>query len=210
VEDQGALGSCTANALVGALEFLENKDGVRFADLSRLFLYYNERVIIHTEKSDSGAMLRDGIKTLARQGICGETRWPYLITKFSKKPPAGCYKEARDHQITSYQRLASLEDMRACLADGFPFVFGFSVFESFESVDVARTGVAPLPAPGERIVGGHAVLAVGYQDADQRFLCRNSWGTRWGVQGYFTIPFAYLGDRNLADDFWTIRRGENL
>ncbi len=210
VENQENLGSCTANALVGALEFLEIKDKVRFSDLSRLFIYYNERVIEHSVKSDSGAMLRDGIKSLKKQGVCHETQWPYVISKFAVKPGPACYREALKHQITSYQRILSLDQMRACLAEGFPFVFGFTVYESFEDPEVARTGVANLPQPEERVLGGHAVLAVGYRDSDQRFVVRNSWGTGWGLKGYFTLPYDYLADRNLSDDFWTVRRGEQM
>jgi len=211
IEDQGQLGSCTANALVGALEYLEMKDKVqRFVNLSRLFVYYNERVIEGSVNSDSGAMLRDGIKTLAKQGVCSETNWPYNIANFTKKPPKGCYQEALNYQILSYARLNTVEEMRATLAEGFPFVFGFAVYESFETQQVAKTGVVNLPEKGEKQLGGHAVLAVGYDDANQRFTIRNSWGTGWGMKGYFTIPYAYLEDRNLADDFWTIRRGERL
>jgi C1A family cysteine protease len=210
VEDQGSLGSCTANALVGALEFLEKKNQVPFKDMSRLFVYYNERVIEHTVKSDSGAMLRDGIKTLKHQGVCTEKKWPYIISKFTVKPTPACYQEALKHQITSYQRIVTLDQMRACLAEGFPFVFGFAVYESFESQEVAKTGIAPMPGPAERSLGGHAVLAVGYNDAEQRILVRNSWGTGWGQQGYFTLPYGYLTDRNLSDDFWTIRAGEQM
>src|SRR5438876_11929798 len=93
VEDQGQLGSCTANALVGALEFLELKHGAQLVDLSRLFVYYNERVIEHSTKHDAGAMLRDGIKSLAGQGVCPESIWPYAIRKFAVRPPAACYTQ---------------------------------------------------------------------------------------------------------------------
>ena len=210
VENQGQLGSCTGNALAGALEFLERKDGVPFKDLSRLFIYYNERVVEHTTNSDSGAMLRDGIKTLHKQGVCAEKSWPYVISKFKSKPTAACYAEASQHQITSYQRLVTLNDMLACLAEGYPFVFGFTVYESFESQEVAKTGIVNMPDTGEHVAGGHAVLAVGYNDAEKRFLVRNSWGAGWGQKGYFTIPYGYLEDRNLSDDLWTVRRGENM
>ncbi len=210
VENQGQLGSCTANALVGALEFLERKDKVPFVDLSRLFIYFNERVIEHSMKSDSGAMLRDGMKALAKQGVCTEKKWPYVISKFKVKPNRACYKEASQHEITSYHRLVTLDEMRTCLAEGFPFVFGFTVYESFESHQVAQTGLLPMPQAGEKQVGGHAVLAVGYNDSEKRFLIRNSWGTDWGMQGYFTMPYEYLSDRNLSDDFWTIRRGQEI
>ena len=210
VEDQGNLGSCTGNALAGAVEFLEKKDGVRLTDVSRLFIYYNERVIEHSVNDDSGAMIRDGIKTLVKLGVCSEKKWPYVISKFTSKPSPGCYKDARDHQVTAYARLQTVDEMRACLAEGFPFIFGFTVYESFESTRVANTGVAPLPTPKEKVLGGHAVLAVGYDDAKKRFLVRNSWGPTWGMKGYFTMPYAYLGDRNLSDDFWTIRRQEGF
>lgn len=210
IEDQGRLGSCTANALAGALEYLERRNGVPFKDLSRLFIYYNERVIEHSVKFDSGASLRDGMKTLVKQGVCCEKRWPYVISRFTVRPGAACYKEALSHQVTMYQRILSLPEMFACLAEGFPFVFGFTVYESFESVEVTKTGVAVMPGPGERALGGHAVLAVGYDEQEKVFFVRNSWGTRWGQEGYFTMPFAYLEDRSLSDDFWTIRRGENL
>lgn len=207
IEDQGRLGSCTANALTGALEYLENKDHLVFEDFSRLFIYYNERVIGHTVKSDSGAMLRDGIKSLARQGVCSEKLWPYRISRFALKPTAACYKEALSHVITSYHRIITLNEMKTCLAEGFPFAFGFSVYESFESQQVAETGVVNMPASGERQIGGHAVLAVGYAEETKRFIVRNSWGSEWGIKGYFSMPYEYLSDRNLSDDFWTIRRG---
>lgn len=100
--------------------------------------------------------------------------------------------------------------MRACLADGYPFVFGFSVYESFESDEVAKSGVPSMPSPDERQVGGHAVLAVGYDNTQRRFTIRNSWGPKWGIKGYFTMPYEYVGSRDLSDDFWTIRRGEKM
>jgi C1A family cysteine protease len=163
-------------------------------------------VIEHDVKQDNGAMIRDGIKSLAGQGVCAESLWPYVISQFAKKPTAACYAKAKQHSISSYQRLETTDEMRSCLADGFPFVFGFTVYESFESAAVAKSGVVNLPKASERTLGGHAVCAVGYNDAQQRFIVRNSWGDDWGMKGYFTIPYAYLADRNLSDDFWTLRK----
>jgi C1A family cysteine protease len=205
IDNQGELGSCTAHALVGALEFLELKAGQPLVDLSRLFIYYNERVIEHDVNLDNGAMLRDGIKSLTKQGVCEETLWPYLITKFKQKPPKSCYTKARQHAISDYHRLATVDEMRACLASGYPFVFGFSVYDSFESSQVAKSGAVNLPKAGEKMIGGHAVCAVGYNDAQKRFIVRNSWDVDWGMKGYFTMPYAYLDDRDLSDDFWTVR-----
>ena len=210
VEDQKDLGSCTANALAGALEYLMKKDKVKVSDMSRLFIYYNERVMEGSVRSDSGAEIRDGIKTLAKQGACREKSWPYDIAKFAKKPPKVCYTEALDYQILSYARINTLDEMRACLADGYPVVFGFSVYDGFESQQIAKTGVVELPKKGEKMAGGHAVLAVGYDDAAKHLIVRNSWGTDWGMKGYFTLPYGYVTDRSLSDDFWTIRRGEKM
>ncbi len=207
VLDQGALGSCTANAIASAHRFDQLKQGAPdpFAP-SRLFIYYNERAMEHTVAQDAGAMIRDGIKSIAKQGVCPEPEWPYVIGKFARKPTAPCFKAALDHQAIAYQRLLqNLTQMKGCLASGYPFVFGFTVYESFESEQVASSGKVPLPSPGEAAVGGHAVLAVGYSDTTQRFLVMNSWGTAWGRGGFFTIPYAYLADADLAADFWTVR-----
>lgn len=203
VEDQGALGSCTANALAGNIEFLDNRDGA-YTDKSRLFIYYNERVIERSVKTDSGAMLRDGIKTLHKEGVCSEKAWPYVVRRFAKKPSAACYAEAAKNLISSYHRIVTLGEMLACLSEGFPFVFGFAVYESLETAKTARTGTVTLPAKGEKMLGGHAVLAVGFDQKARRVIFRNSWGKKWGLGGYGTIPFRYLEE--LADDFWTIRK----
>lgn len=205
VEDQGSLGSCTANALVGALEYIENQKGMTFEDLSRLFVYYNERVIEGTVDYDAGAYLRDGIKTLADQGVCSEELWPYCTCRYTKKPKQECYDDALNHQILAYERLGTIQEMKSCLADGFPFVFGFAVYESFETSEVAKTGMVPMPDPSEKLLGGHAVLAVGYDDSTGRFIVRNSWGTGWGDSGYFYMPYEYLTNPDLSADFWTIR-----
>lgn len=202
IEDQGDLGSCTAQALVGNLEFLEKKK----KDLSRLFVYYNERVLIGEEDNDSGAYLRDGIKTLAKEGVCSEYWWRYIISKFARKPSFWCYWLSKFHKITSYHRIDSLNDMKTCLADGYPFVFGFNVYESFESDKVVETGIIPVPKINEELVGGHAIMAVGYDNEKKAVLIRNSWGTGWGESGYGWFPYDYISNKEQCDDFWTVRR----
>jgi C1A family cysteine protease len=225
VYNQGNIGSCTANAIAAALEFDRKKQKLKDFVPSRLFIYYNERAMEHNIGTDAGAMIRDGIKSVNKQGACPETEWTYDDTeadpqtgvwppgaKPAQKPPKSCYTDAKKFQALSYQRVdRSLAQMKGCLAEGFPFVFGFSVYQAFMSVKVAKTGILNLPAPGEPGANpdgspaGHAVLAVGYDDSQQRFIVRNSWGTTWGKRGYFTMPYAYLLDGNLSDDFWTVR-----
>ena len=206
VYDQAQLGSCTANAIAGAIQFDRLKQKLTDFAPSRLFIYYNERVMEHTVASDSGAQIRDGIKSVGLQGDCPETEWPYVAAKFKTKPSAACYADALKYKAVSYERVTqTLSQLKGCLASGYPFVFGFTVYENFESPLVAKTGHATLPKSGDQVVGGHAVLAVGYDDAKQWFIVRNSWGDAWGLKGYFTLPYAYLTDENLASDFWTIR-----
>jgi C1A family cysteine protease len=207
VYDQGHLGSCTANSIAGALEFDQMKEKEQPFTPSRLFIYYNERVIEGTVSSDSGAQIRDGVKSVNQLGAPPEDPdWPYDITKFADKPPQKAYDDAAQHKSILYQRLTpTLGQLKGCLASGYPFVFGFVVYESFESPQVASTGEGQLPQAGEQQIGGHAVLAVGYDESQQRFTIRNSWGPGWGMGGYFTLPYPYLLQHTLSSDFWTIR-----
>lgn len=206
VYDQGDLGSCTANALAGAIDFERKKQKLPLLTPSRLFIYYNERALENSVSSDSGATLRDGMKTVGAQGACNESMWPYDVARFAAMPSSLCYAAALQHRTISYRRLAQdLKQMKSCLASGYPFVFGFTVYSSFASDAVAQTGKVPLPRASESTLGGHACVIAGYSDASQRFLCRNSWGSAWGVNGHFTLPYEYVLNGNLADDFWTIR-----
>ena len=174
-----------------------------------MFIYYNERVIEHTVDSDSGAQIRDGVKSVHKLGAPPETDWPYDINQFSQKPPEQAYTDAKNYQAILYQRVTpTLGQLKGCLASGYPFVFGFTVYESFESQEMANTGHLGMPGTGEKQLGGHAVLAVGYEDSSQTFIVRNSWGADWGIKGYFTMPYPYLLQGTLASDFWTIRSVE--
>lgn len=209
IYDQGDLGSCTGNAIAAAIEYDQIRQGLPRATPSRLFIYYNERSVEGNVETDSGAQIRDGIKVVASIGACMEDLWPYNIASFTKKPNAAAYQCAAQHKIVLYRRLTQgLDDMKSSLASGIPFVFGFSVYESFESDRVAKTGILYLPQEHESLVGGHAVLAVGYDDRQKRFLVRNSWGADWGQNGHFTIPYEYLENSDLASDFWNIQSVE--
>jgi C1A family cysteine protease len=205
VYQQGKLNSCTANAIAAAFEFLEIKGGNRGFDPSRLFIYYNERKLENTTASDSGAYLRDGIKCIASSGICTEANWPYDLGKFADAPPDTAFQAALTYKALSYFRLnnANINELKSCLAAGFPFVFGFAVYDSFYNAD-GNGGIVSLPG-SETLEGGHAVLAVGYDDANQRFTIQNSWGTAVGDNGYYYMPYQYLTTTQLADDFWTVR-----
>lgn len=212
VQDQGPLGSCTAHALLAAFECCKMKQGVKTKRLSRLFLYYNERVMMNTVMSDSGAYLRDGIKSLNKLGVCFEKDWKYSKStkpgaKFTKEPPKKCYEDALNNQVLSYKSITTpyLYNLRLCLADGHPIVFGFSVYESFMSDEVRRTGIMPMPEKGEELIGGHAVMAAGYDNDTRKFLIRNSWGKDWGDNGYFWMPYDYVSRTNNCNDFWTIK-----
>lgn len=206
VYDQGQLGSCTANAIAAAFEFEMLKQKLKDFMPSRLFIYYNERVMEGTVFTDSGAMIRDGFKSIAAQGVCDEREWPYDPNQLTVKPMSGCYTDALQNRAISYHSInQNLQLSKECLADGYPFVLGISVYESFESDAVAHSGIVPMPGTGESLVGGHAVMAVGYDDSKMAFLVRNSWGASWGLSGYFWMPYEYLSDPCLASDFWTLR-----
>jgi C1A family cysteine protease len=205
IYDQGQLGSCTGNAIAGAFQFDRRKQNLPDFVPSRLFIYYNERAMEGSVSEDAGAYIRDGIKSIAKQGVCKESQWPYNISKFATKPSKSCYTSAVKYRAVSYFRLnnSNLSELKTCLAAGFPFVFGFTVYSSFFQGDTNH-GIVPMPG-NESVEGGHAVLAVGYDDSNQRFIIRNSWGAGKGDNGYYYMPYPYLTNLSLSDDFWTVR-----
>lgn len=209
IYDQLSIGSCTSQASASAFEFELLKQGLTDFMPSRLFIYYNERVIEGTVSTDSGAQVRDSIKTLNQSGVCSETMWGYDVNQFATLPLQECYTEAKRNLVTSYLKLdnTDVNQLKQCLAQGYPFIFGFSVYESFESDIVAQTGIMTMPLDNDQILGGHCVFACGWKQINGKeyFIIRNSWGSNWGDTGYFYMPTEYITNPDLASDFWTIR-----
>ncbi len=201
--DQGILGPCTAHATAAQVW---HKDKTFPFEPSRLFIYYNTRVLEGTVKQDSGASIRNSIKSVVKWGFAKEEEWPYVINNFRKKPPANAYKTALTEKVASYSKIAQRPDqIKAALADNCTVNFGFGVYESFEGGEVAKTGNMAMPGKDERMIGGHAVLIVGYDDTISRYIVRNSWGPTWGAEGYFFMPYEYVHNSRLATDFWVVR-----
>lgn len=205
VEDQKTIGSCVAQGIVGALEYHEKKNGVPYEDLSRLFLYYNTRVIQGTVREDSGCEIRLALKALSKQGICKESFWKYDCRRYRTEPPEKCYTDGLRYTNISYYRLSTASEIKSALTEGYPVVFGAELFSSFMSEEVAKTGSVQLPVENDMSEGGHCMLIVGYDDSTGRFIVRNSWGKKWGQKGYCTMPYGYIGNRNLAGDFWVVK-----
>lgn len=211
VVDQGNLGSCTANAIASGLrEYMLLKAGKPLVRLSRLFLYYQERSLEGTINQDAGATLKAGMSVITKMGTCQEKLDPYDITQFTVQPTNDAITDALNYRIGSYFELHTIADIKTCLIQGFPVVTGMNVYESFESQKVAQTGQMPLPKKGEQLLGGHAVLIVGYRDSifypgGGYFTVRNSWGPKWGAGGYFFMPYKYIDPLLQAWEFWTAR-----
>lgn len=206
--DQGNYGSCTGHNTGAALAFAHNiataaKDPNAFMP-SRFFIYRGERVIEGDVAQDAGAEIRDGFKVIATMGAPDEKLYPYDDDHFNRVPTTRVMTNAAKHKATKYRRVDSRTSTAtlAALAAGTPVAFGFTVYSEMENDAVARTGVLPMPGKGSQVLGGHAVLAVGYDKRTKRLIVRNSWGTSWGQDGYFTMPFGYAFNTNLADDFW--------
>ena len=200
IEDQRRLGSCVSNAIVGAYELLLNKDVPKeFVDLSRLFVYYNARLIEGSPNEDTGLYLRDGIKAVKDKGICKESLWPYNISKFAIKPNDASYLDAHHRNIKNYHRITTVEDVLDALNNNRPVVLAMDVYDNFDYLNPVDF-IISMPKGSESFVGGHAVCLVGYDLPRQLILARNSFGKDWGLDGYFCIPFEYLKENTL--DLW--------
>lgn len=209
IEDQGNLGSCTGNAIAGAIELL-NKRNNKPTDVSRLYIYYFERVLMGTVNYDSGAYIRDGIKATNKFGASLERLWPYNISQFRTQPIREAINDGAKRKVTLYERIDNFDGCINALANGYPVIFGFLVYSSFLSANVAKTGRMPYPnISRESMLGGHAVLMVGYDIQKSVFIVRNSWGSRWGDKGYFYMPFDVVKNSRMSFDFWIIKQVQN-
>jgi len=225
IEDQGELGSCTAQAGVALVEYFEKRAFGKHIDASRLFLYKATRNMLRWT-GDTGAFLRTTMGAMTLFGVPPEEYWPYRISDFDKEPPAFCYAFAQNYQAISFYRLdppgtskdALLEQIKSNLAGGLPSMFGFTVYSSISQA--TTTGKIPYPVSGEKIQGGHAVVVVGYDDAMKirntnpggtettgALIIRNSWGTDWGSEGYGWLPYDFVL-KGLAVDWWSLLKNE--
>lgn len=206
VMNQSALGSCTAHGVTGCARYHIIRRGTTYDfEMSRLQLYWDTREIEGTVESDSGAMIRDVVKTLAKRGVGHEEIWPYDISRFTERPPQEVYDDAVQYKALRYERVpVSTQALKIALANGHPVVIGIAVYDSFEGPQVAQSGVVPLPYAGESMVGGHCMYVVGYGQREGHFTVRNSWGADWGDNGDCYIPERYLGSTEFGSDYWLL------
>lgn len=213
VFDQQSLNSCTASAVALIYDWIHNRIynndmNSRAFIPSRLFLYYNTRVISNNNYKDSGSSIRDTIKTIATIGICPESLWPYKINKFNVKPHGACYVSAKFNKTVQYLRVNQTSDqIERCLAiSKNPIVFGINIYDSwYDNKDLRKSGRIHMPLPNEKLIGGHAMVIVGFNKKDKYFIVQNSWGKSWGDKGFCYIPYDYILDRKYAWDFWVIQ-----
>ncbi|MBX3269113.1 MAG: C1 family peptidase, partial [Sandaracinaceae bacterium] len=205
VEDQGQLGSCAANALVGGVEYLVRRETGRHVDLSRSFVYFCQRLWDGSVREDVGASMVDGVRVLARLGVPTEASWPYHPDLFAVQPPRLVLREAAALKLVDWWAVpVDADAFRGCLAAGFPIAFATRVTESF--VRTSARGECGMPEGAlDPRHGRHALLAVGYDDARRVFVVRNSWGAAWGDRGYVYMPYAYVLNREWTSGCWALR-----
>jgi len=211
VEDQSTVGSCTANAIAGAYEYLAMRTHGEAGDISRLFIYYNTRKAEGTV-GDGGSSISGSIRVLQEVGACTEVTWPYVPEEFDAEPSPDAYEEAQNYLVDDAHEIPiNLTAMKSCLADGHPFAFGLVLFNSFGKAE--KNGRVPMPNLDEQVRdthGRHAMLCVGYSDHNQAFIVRNSWGEAWGDKGYCYIPYDYMTNDELCFDCWAIKQVTDL
>jgi C1A family cysteine protease len=205
IYNQGSLGSCVYQTAAAQLQIVQVRTGYEEYMPSRLFMYYCARVRQNSVNRDSGSSIRMSMKVMASDGACDESMWKYNTKQYKTKPPANAFNAAKKHTIDEYQRVEQTpDDIRAALHGGFPVSFGFTVYKSFNSV--GKNGIVPIPEKNEKVLGGHAVLIVGYEDAKQQFLVRNSWGEGWGENGYCYFSYGHILNKQLCSDFWVVQK----
>jgi C1A family cysteine protease len=204
--NQGQMGSSVAQPLAAAIQFDQMRRNEPPFLPSRLFIYYNARRFAGDTSGDTGARLADAVRSVVELGVCPEDLWSYELDLLTAEPPEQCYAVAAEHRFPGVvQIVSSLENVKRCLTDSIPVVFGLTVHNSFLNSDVSETGRVPLPGPDDPLIGGHAMLLVGYDDSQREFVVRNSWGRDWGVDGHCFIPYEYvLGADGSQTEFWAL------
>lgn len=207
IMDQGEVSSCTACCISTALMYnrMKTKEKPYFRP-SVLFIYYNERVEVGEVNSDAGSEIRIGIKSVNKIGFCDEKYWKYDQKKWKAKPSDRAYSNAALYKTHQYYRLdnSNIDELKACLYSGFPFVFGYTCYDNETEAD-ENGGFIPMPLTTSKTTDGHAMTCCGYDDDKKVFIIHNSWGTEVGDKGYYYLPYDYMTSTDLSDDFWTIR-----
>jgi C1A family cysteine protease len=206
IKDQGQEGSCTGFSLSSAREVVAKEHG-NYVPFSPAFIYYEERLKEHTQNQDSGAYIRDGLSVLRAMGVCPETDFPYVVGGYATAPPQQAMIDAHEYRITSYSRLPGLSALKYAIVNKHPAVLGIAVYQSFEAV--GADGKVPMPAAGEELLGGHAILVVGYHNDAHApgggwLTLNNSWGKGEGKHGQFFLPYAYATNAQYTFEMWTL------
>lgn len=213
IYDQGNINSSVAISIGSVLNFDSKEQNIGNFDPSIIFIYFNERRSLGFYNIDCGSSIRNTLKIVNKLGVCKNDSWPYDINYFKTQPYTKCYEEAKMYKRIKYKKLnnGSLRDLKTCLSMGRPFVFGFSVYDSFKNPLIWNPKIDSMPIPNpnkERLIGGHVCVAVGYSDKRKSFIIRNSWGKEWGLDGHFFMPYKFIVS-NQCDDFWTFQFDRN-